>query len=422
MIKLGKVPIGGRVMIPSSKSQTIRALLIATFARSVSVIHNPLQSSDTEACLSACRTLGAEIIFSDDGSFCTVDSRNLDVKGKTLTIDTMNSGTTTYLLYGLLGTLGADRITLTGDEQLNRRPILPLVNAYRCLGMDAELLGECPPVTISGTLQGGSCSIECRTSQYLSSLLLSLPLAEKDSIVDCPLLYEKPYVRMTLQWLDRQGIEYSISDDLQHVEIKGGQHYRGDEVTVTGDFSSASFFFVMAAVTGSSVTVDGLDRNDVQGDKRILDVLSEMGCTVKWNGYSVTVTGPEHLKGGTFDLNSMPDTLPILTVAALKAETDTAFVNVANARIKETDRIACMRENLEALGAEVTELPDGLVIKGGARINGAPVKGFKDHRIIMAMAVASLMCSDALTIDDESASAVTFPTFFRLFESLKKEN
>ncbi len=420
MIKLGKSKINGRVAIPSSKSQTIRALLIATFARSVTVIHNPLQSSDTEACLNACRALGAVITFSPDNSYCTVDSTALSIEGKAMTIDTMNSGTTTYLLYGLLGTLGAHNITLTGDEQLNRRPILPLVNAYRSLGMHAELEGECPPVTIHGKLKGGKCSIECRTSQYLSSLLLSLPLAEEDSIVDCPILFEKPYVRMTLQWLDRQGIKYKISDDLQHVEIEGRQSYHGDDVTVTGDFSSASFFFVMAAVTGSSVTVDGLDRNDVQGDRKILDVLTDMGCTVAWDGYSVTVRGPEHLKGGTFDLNSMPDTLPILTVAALKAETDTAFVNVANARIKETDRIACMRENLESLGAEVTELPDGLIIKGGAKIKGAPVKGFKDHRIIMAMAVASLMCDEELTIDDESASAVTFPSFFRLFETLKK--
>ncbi|MGN0906711.1 MAG: 3-phosphoshikimate 1-carboxyvinyltransferase, partial [Bullifex sp.] len=240
MIFLKKSKISGRVMIPSSKSQTIRALLIATFARSVSVIHNPLQSSDTEACLRACRALGAVITFSEDDTSCTVDSKNLDISGKTLTIDTMNSGTTTYLLYGLLGTLGAESITLTGDEQLNRRPILPLVNAYRSLGMDAELEGACPPVTIHGKLKGGSCSIECRTSQYLSSLLLSLPLAEEDSTVDCPILFEKPYVRMTLQWLDRQGIEYTVSDDLQHVEIKGRQSYRGDEVTVTGDFSSAS--------------------------------------------------------------------------------------------------------------------------------------------------------------------------------------
>ena len=422
MKKLKKTSISGSISIPSSKSQTIRAFLIATFAKGKSIIHNPLLSSDTIACIDACKMLGAKITFTSDNETAFVDSSDLNIKGKTLTIDTMNSGTTTYLLYGLLGTLGAKEITLTGDEQLNRRPILPLVNAYRDLGLNAELEGECPPVKITGALKGGKTSIICKTSQYLSSLLLSLPLASSDSVVDCPLLYEKPYVKMTLEWLDRQNIKYTISEDLQHVEIKGGQCYREDEVTVLGDFSSASFFFVMAAITGTAITVNGLDRNDVQGDKRILDVLQAMGCKITWNGYSVTVKGPEHLKGGSFDLNSMPDTLPVLTIAALKAEEDVLFYNVQNARIKETDRIKCMRENLEALGANVVENPDGLLIKGGTKVKGTLVKGFKDHRIIMALAVCSLLCDEELTIDDESACSVTFPTFFTLFDKLKGEN
>ena len=147
-----------------------------------------------------------------------------------------------------------------------------------------------------------------------------------------------------------------------------------------------------------------------------------MGCEITWNGYSVTVKGPEHLKGGSFDLNSMPDTLPVLTIAALKAEEDVLFYNVQNARIKETDRIKCMRENLEALGANVVENPDGLLIKGGTKVKGTLVKGFKDHRIIMALAVCSLLCDEELTIDDESACSVTFPTFFTLFDKLKGEN
>nr|MCR5731402.1 3-phosphoshikimate 1-carboxyvinyltransferase [Sphaerochaetaceae bacterium] len=302
MITLERANIRGEITIPSSKSQTIRALLIATFSKDISRIDNPLESSDTEACIEACRLLGAKIEFSQDRSYCTVDATCVGVKDKCFTIDTRNSGTTTYLIYGLLAASGARQIILTGDEQLNRRPILPLVNAYRDLGVEADLEGECPPVKLTGSLVGGKTSIECRTSQYLSSLLLALPLAKEDSVVDCPILYEKPYVRMTLAWLDRQNIDYKISEDLQHVEIKGGQSYKGFRAMVTGDFSSASFFFVMAAITNSSITVNGLDKDDVQGDKHILDILSQMGCKIDWNEYSVTVTGPEHLKGGTFDL------------------------------------------------------------------------------------------------------------------------
>ena len=413
MITLEKSPVRGEILIPSSKSQTIRALLLATFSHERSIIDNPLESADTQACINACRLLGAKIEFTEDRRRCYVDAAEVDVKGKSFTIDTMNSGTTTYLIYGLLAASGAKEIVLTGDEQLNRRPILPLVNAYR------DLEGACPPVRIKGSLKGGKTSIECRTSQYLSSLLLALPLAEKDSVVDCPILFEKPYVKMTLGWLDKQKIDYTISEDLQHVEIKGGQRYHGFETMVTGDYSSASFFFVMAAITGSSITVSGLDRDDVQGDRHILDILQQMGCTVSWSGYSVTVTGPEKLKGGTFDLNSMPDALPVLSVAAAAATEPVSIVNVAQARIKETDRIRCMRENLETLGCDIVEREDGLEIRPST-LHGGTVKGYGDHRIIMAMAVCSLITSTPLTIDDESACSVTFPTFFNLFDSLKE--
>lgn len=418
MITLHKKKAAGRITIPASKSQTIRAFLIATFSREKSIILNPLHSSDTEACIEACRALGALITFNEDGTKAYVDATALNAKGKTIDIDTRNSGTTTYLIYGLLATVGAESITLHGDEQLNKRPILPLVKAYQELGVSAEIEGNTPPVTLTGALIGGHTSIECRTSQYLSSLLLSLPLAKEDSIVDCPLLFEKPYVCMTLDWLNRQNIQYTISEDLQHAEIKGRQTYHGGEFLVPGDFSSAAFFFAIAAVCATSVTVDGLDRNDSQGDKHFLDLLEEMGCEVSWEGYAVTVKGPEELKGINVDLNSMPDILPILSVVAAKSTETTIIHNVAQARIKETDRISCMKENLQCLGADIEEREDGLIIHGSGKLKGGLVKGYGDHRIIMAMAVASLLCDDEVTIDDESACSVTFPTFFELFRRL----
>ena len=166
-------------------------------------------------------------------------------------------------------------MTLKGDEQLNRRPIGPLVEAYRDLGLEGGCTQGRPPVVITGTLEGGSTSIECPTSQYLSSLsiecptsqylsslLLSLPLARGDSEVDIPLLYEKPYVSMTLDWLDRQGIAYDMRDDLQHLRMHGGQHYHPFDETISGDFSSASFFLVAAAITGCTLTLKGLDMDD----------------------------------------------------------------------------------------------------------------------------------------------------------------
>ena len=406
------------VNIPSSKSQTIRALTLACFARGKSTLNNPLISSDTLSCINAIKALNCAVEFNEDSSVLYVDSTKLDIKNKSITIDTANSGTTTYLLYGLLASLEAKEIILTGDEQLNSRPIKKLAEAYKTLGVNYEIEGENPPVKLMGALQGGNVTIECKTSQYLSSLLLSLPLAKEDSTVTCSLLYEKPYVSLTLDWLDRQNIEYEISDDYLVSKIKGGQSYKPFETTLTGDFSSASFFFVAAAILGIAIKVNGLDKNDKQGDKRLLDILEEMGCEITWEDFAVIVKGPEKLMGGTFDLNDIPDALPVLSICGLKTETPLGLTNVEQARIKETDRISCMCQNLTSLGARVEEKPDGMIIYKSNNYNkGVTVKGFSDHRIIMAMAICSLMLD--LNIDNTEAVNVTFPSFFELFNTIK---
>ncbi len=419
MISLEPCTFSGTVEVPASKSQTIRAFLIAAAAKGRSTIRHPLISSDTLSAISAVKALGAHVSFSEDGRTAYVESEGFSADDGTV-IDAGNSGTTTYLLLPMAASIPRS-ITITGDDQLRRRPVRPLVEAIRMLGAEAKDCDGLPPATIRGPLKGGHASIECRTSQYLSGLLLASPLAEGRTVIDCPLLYEKPYVSLTLGWLDRQGIHYTISDDYMHAEVEGGQEYRPFDESIDGDFSSASFFFAAAAVSGTKVTVEGLDRNDPQGDKAILGILEKMGCRVEWNGRSVAVTGPERLHGGEFDLNAIPDTLPILSIAAAAAEGDTRLTNVPQARIKETDRISCMRENLEILGVEADEEPDGLVIHGRGRINGGCVRGFGDHRIIMALAIASGAAENAIVIDDEKAAAVTFPTFFELAESIRRE-
>ena len=419
MLSLQPKKMQGTVKVPASKSQTIRAFLIASAAKGTSTIRHPLISSDTLSCIEAVKAMGANVEIDEENDIAYVTSDGFSRKEEVF-IDAGNSGTTTYLLLPMAASLSVP-VTITGDEQLRRRPTAPLTEALRTLGAEAADDKGKPPVHVKGPLKGGHVSIECRTSQYLSGLLLASPLAAGKTVIDCPLLYEKPYVSLTLGWLDRQGIRYSISDDYLHSEIEGGQSYKPFDEYINGDFSSASFFFAAAAVSGTEVTVEGLDRKDPQGDKAILSILEAMGCTVTWHGNAVTVKGPEKLKGGEFDLNAIPDTLPILSIAAAAAEGDTRLTNVPQARIKETDRISCMRENLEILGVEADEEPDGLVIHGRGRINGGCVRGFGDHRIIMALAIASGAAENAIVIDDEKAAAVTFPTFFELAESIRRE-
>ena len=420
MIRLTPKKTRGTITVPASKSQTIRAFLIAAFSREKSVIRHPLLSADTISAINAIRTLGAIVDISEDKETAFVDASAVSATDP-VTIDAGNSGTTEYLLLPMAASLGVD-VTITGDAQLRSRPVGPLAGALRDLGVDVKESSGKPPVTVRGPMKGGSTIIECRSSQYLSGLLLGAAMADGASKIDCSLLYEKPYVTLTLGWLRKQGIEFSISDDYEHAYVRGGQRYHGFDEYIAGDWSSASFFLAMAAMSGTSITVKGLDRDDPQGDKAILDVLEAMGASVSWNGNDVTVTGPDTLCGGDFDLNAIPDTLPILAVTAAAAEGTTRLGNVPQARIKETDRISCMRENLETLGVRCEEEEDGLVIHGTGKVGGGAVKGFGDHRIIMAMASLSSAADGAITIDDEKAAEVTFPGFFSLLEEIRNEN
>ena len=407
------------IWIPGSKSQTIRALLIASFSRGKSTIINPLISSDTLSTANALKTLGVKIDYDEKKKLFRVDAENIGKGFDKVTLDLGNSGTGTYLLLGLAASLEKE-ITITGDESLSSRPIAPLAKAYEDLGAEVSTNDGFLPVTIKGPLKGGRTEIECRTSQYLSSLLLASVLCSADVEITCPLLYEKPYVAITLSWLDRQGISYEISDDYLHSRVKGGQAFQAGQFTVSGDYSSASFFFALAAASGKSVTVLGLDRYDSQGDKRVLDVLQAMGCSVVWVENGVMVKGPEHLKGGTFDINDIPDALPILAAISTLAESDVRLTNVPQARIKETDRIRVMHDELTKLGAKVTEEDDGLIIHSGSKLHGGKVSGHKDHRIIMALSILGVLI-DGIEIDDTKHASVTFPTFFTLLNEVREE-
>ena len=412
------VKLSGKIIIPSSKSQTIRALLISVFSRGVSYIKHPLISDDTESCINAVKAMGADVNILENGDI-TVDATYAFSDMDELSIDAGNSGTTEYLSLPMLSSLGI-QVNIDGDEMLRKRPLKPLLDALESLGAETESTNGFPPASIRGPLDGGECTIECKTSQYLSGLLLGAPLAIGDSHIKCSVLFEKPYVKMTLKWLDDQGIKYRISDDLEEVWVKGGQSYKPLDTYIEGDFSSASFFFVAAAIHGTEVTVEGLDKNSTQGDKEILNILEKMGCSIKWNGMAVTVKGPEKLKGGVFDLNAIPDTLPALSVAAAFAEGDTILGNVEQARIKETDRIKVMRENLNELGVEAEERRDALVVHGKGSVKGGKAKGYGDHRVIMALAILGTKTEEETEIDDVSAASVTFPTFFDLLEKLEK--
>ncbi|MFP4330900.1 MAG: 3-phosphoshikimate 1-carboxyvinyltransferase [Spirochaetaceae bacterium] len=417
--------VDGTVQIPGSKSHTIRALLIASLASGRSELHHPLHSRDSEAAVEACRAFGARVEVEQE--LITVEGVGGKLSLPAEPINVMNSGTTLYLAT-TLAALGEGPICFDGDASIRRRSASPLLDALVALGADVEERGEpgCAPYCVRGPIRGGRARISCRTSQYLSSLLIGLPLAEGESTVEVPLLFEKPYVEMTLNWLDRQGIRYD-REGYERFFIPGGQSYSPFSLPIPGDFSSATFFFVLAAVSGATLRIRGLDLEDPQGDKEVLSILETMGCEVLRGREEIVVSGPRPrrlrgpgLAGGTFDLNSMPDALPALCVAATGAREPVRLVNVAQAREKETDRIAVMARELTRLGAEVTELDDGIEV-APCRLSGGEVDAQEDHRVAMSLAVAGVVADSPVRIVGAECAAVTFPGFFDLLRSLQRE-
>jgi 3-phosphoshikimate 1-carboxyvinyltransferase len=399
----------GSVVIPGSKSHTIRAVAIASLAAGQSRIEAPLDSGDTRSAVGAFTALGAKIDCRPDAWIVTGTGGEL--RPPSDTIDVGNSGTTINVAIGSAALLRHGQAVLTGDEQIQRRPSGPLLAALNDLGARVESArgNGCPPIIVRGRLKGGTTTIECRCSQYLTSLLINCPLADGDTIINVPVLEEKPYVEMTLDWLARLGVQLERAG-LSQFRIPGKQSYRPFTRRIPADFSSATFFLCAGALGDNDIIVRGLDLADPQGDKAVLDYLRQLGARVEVLPDGDIRVRPGNLKGCRLDLNATPDALPMMAVVACFAAGKTTLANVAHARIKETDRIATMREELTKLGAKVTELPDGLEIEGG-KLVGAEVDGHHDHRIAMALAVAGCNIPGHTTVHTAESAAITFPMF-----------
>ena len=412
-----KSRLKGTVLIPGSKSHTIRAVAIASLAAGESLINNPLESSDTQAAVACYRALGAEINTSDP-KLWKVTGKGGDINVPQEIIDVGNSGTTLRIAIGSAALAPTGQtITFTGDEQIQTRPVGPLMDALSELGAKCTSLknnGKAP-VEITGKLAGGKTAINATTSQYLSSLLLCAPLASKDTEIDVTLLNEPGYVQMTLDWLDKQQIEYE-NQQFRKFKIKGNQSYMAFNDKIPADFSSATFFLCAAAMSAEQVTLLGLDYADSQPDKAVVDYLKAMGADISFGPNSVTVKAST-LKGTELDMNKTPDALPAMAVTAAFAEGTTKLLNVSQARSKETDRIKCMARELKKMDVDVEELPDGLIIAGSTP-QPAELHGWADHRIVMALSLAGMNLDAQCTIDTAQAINVTFPGYVELMKGI----
>lgn len=404
-LKITKSALQGSILIPASKSHTIRAIAIAAMAKGTSVLKNPLFSADAISCMEAAQKMGATIKKERDKLVIT----GIDGKISPLCdlIDVGNSGTTLRILSGLAST-ASHHITFDGDSSIRKRPMISLLSALQNLGVSIEsTLGKCP-FTIRGPLLGGKTTVDGISSQFLTALLFACPLAKNDSEITVENLHEQPYVQITLDWLKMQNIQYEHKG-LDWFKIKGNQTYSSFERLIPSDFSSATFALCAAAITGSEICIQGLDFNDAQGDKEVFTYLEKMGVTITHQPDGVWVKGNK-LKGIDIDMNCTPDALPALAVTACFAEGTTRLLNVKQARLKECDRIMACAKELTKMGADIEELPDGMIIKGN-KLTAAALHGYNDHRMVMALSLAGMALEGITTIDTAESIKITYPGF-----------
>ena len=368
-------------------------------------------SDDTKATLDALYALGTE--FRSVSSGIAIHCEQF--RKPTGVIDVRNSGTTMRLVTGLASLLPYET-TLTGDDSLLKRPMGPLVEALEDLGAHVNYLGKqgCPPLRIKGPIRGAKVEIRGDvSSQFVSSLIIAC--SQKTGDTDIKLkgaLRSKPYVGITLELLRLFG--GVVEEHTGSYLVKGNQRLRQDSYSVPGDFSSAAFPLAAAVITGGDVTVKALSRDSPQGDKAIVQILSDFGAEITVRENSVRATSdPAKLHACELDVTDTPDLFPISAVVASVAHGKTVITGGENLRQKESDRIATTTAFLSSMGADIRGTDDGCVVNGPRRLGGAEVRTEGDHRIFMAAAAAGLAAGSDTIIDDTTSYSVSYPGFLR---------
>ena len=403
--------LGGKVKVPPSKSYTHRAAIMASLSRGRSRVLAPLVSRDTMATFQACRAMGAELEESS-GSLTVTGT---EPRAAADVVNVENSGTTLRFMTSIFALPERGYTVLTGDESIRRRPMGGLLDALSGLRARAWSAGGngCAPIIVGeGGMEGGSAEIRGDvSSQFVSSILISAPLARGEVSLRVFDAVSRPYIDATLKLSELHCITVE-RDGYSNFKVGGGQRYRACDFSVPGDFSSASFIMAAAALVGGEVELSGLTTSFPQGDSAIVDLLGRLGVKVIQRSGSIVVRSDgDLLSGGSFDLSDTPDLLPVLGALALKCDGPMEISGVAHARFKETDRVHATAEGLSKIGARVAERADGITIVRPSRLTPAVLDAHGDHRMFMAFSLASLLIPNGLQVVGAESLDVSYPSF-----------
>ena len=389
---------------PPSKSHTHRAIILAALSGGRCRIDSPLISFDTRATMDAVRAMGAKVEEHD--GYLIVESDGLHAPDRV--IDTLNSGTTIRLMTGICSLFDSETV-LTGDESLRRRPMGPLLDSLSDCGVTCSSEGGCAPVRVKGPIMGDTLTIDGSvSSQFVSSLIMASPLAGRPmDVVITGKLVSKPYIDITLSIMRRFGAKVEEDGNVYHIEPTG---YRPADYRVPADFSSSAFPLVAGGI-GGRVTACGMDLSDAQGDSRVIDILRDAGCAISAEGDRITCSRQGKPKAIEVDMGDIPDLFPAIAVLLSTADGTSRLYGAPHLRFKESDRIALTERMLRTLGADIEGTDDGCIIRGVPELRGGRIEHQGDHRMFMAAAVASLVSSGPVSMEDDGCWNVSYPGF-----------
>ena len=414
--------VNGTVNLPGSKSLSNRALLLAALAKGETRLTNLLDSDDVKHMLNALTALGVNYHLSECKTICTVQGNAGALNSnKALELFLGNAGTAMRPLCAAL-CLGKGEFVLTGEPRMEERPIAHLVDSLRQAGADITYLKNdgYPPLTIKAdSLNGGNIEVDGSvSSQFLTALLMTMPLANTDSVIKIKgELVSKPYIDITLHIIEQFGVTITHKN-YESFTVKGNQTYIAPgNFLVEGDASSASYFLAAGAIKGGKVKVTGIGKKSIQGDIRFADILERMGASIEWGDDYIACSSNGTLKAVNMDMNHIPDAAMTIATTALFAEGDTCMTNIYNWRVKETDRLSAMATELRKVGAVVEEGEDFIRISPPEKLNHAAIDTYDDHRMAMCFSLVSL--SDTpVTINDPKCTSKTFPDYFEQFKQI----
>ena len=414
-------PIDATIELPGSKSYTNRALLIAALADGRSRISRALFSDDTRYMHAALMALGIAVQADEAGETYVVEGAGGHIPAPEAELFIGNAGTAARFLTAAVA-LGHGRYVIDGVARMRERPIEPLLDGLRQLGVDARARfgNGCPPVLVHGAgIPGGTARVRGDiSSQYLSALLLAGPYAERGVTIEVEgELVSAPYITMTASIMAAFGARVT-SEGGRRFQVAPGQRYHGREYAVEPDASNASYFFAAAAVTGGRVRVPHLGRDSVQGDLGLLDVLERMGCTVLREADAVEVRGPAHLRGVEAHFTRMGDVATTLAAIAPFAESPVTIRGIAQTHFEESDRPVAAATELRRMGIRVDQTWDSLTVYPGTP-RPATIETYGDHRMAMSFAVTGLR-APGIVIADPDCVAKTFPGYFAALSRLTR--